>query len=207
MVTPRGIHFFGELYYTCDLAIREGWFERARIRGGWKIEVAHHPRTTDYIYIPLDGGAKLERCHRTQASMNLPARDWYDAMDYHVLEEAAYQASHRRRLQSSARLQVQKDAIVSNAVEKAQAAHAAAGPMSKRARRGSIRENRARERQIESDQNTWLLGEGGANVGTTLKASRDTLESSKSDNDYVPPSSKATRISKLLEQELRKDEK
>jgi len=107
-VTARGIHLFGENYYTCDLALRQGWFERARMRGEWKIEVAHHPRTTAYIYLPFDG-TKLVRCHRTPASMNLPARDLYDAMDYHVLEQASYQASETRRLQSGAKLQAQKE--------------------------------------------------------------------------------------------------
>lgn len=206
-VTARGIHLFGELYYTCDLALQQGWFERARIRGEWRIEIAHHPRTTDYIYLPLNNGAKLVRCYRTPASMNLPARDWYDAMDYHVLEQASYQASETRRLQSSAKLQAQKDAIVSKAVERNRAGLAAAGPMSKRSRRGSIRENRASEKQVESNQNTWLLGGEIAKADKTRKVLKGAPETSELDNEYVPPSSKINRIGELLEKEWGKDER
>ncbi len=204
-VTARGIHLFGELYYTCDLALQQGWFERARMRGEWKIEVAHHPRTTDYIYLPFDG-AKLVRCHRTPASMNLPARDWYDAMDYHALERASYQASETRRLQSGARLKAQKDAIVAQATEKNRAALAAAGPMSKRARRGSISENRAEEKQRESDQKTWVLGGGRVKAGDAGKASQIASGRSELDDEYVPPSSQINRIDELLKNEWSKDE-
>jgi putative transposase len=34
-ITPNGIHFEGSLFYTCDLAMQEGWFAKARIRSGW----------------------------------------------------------------------------------------------------------------------------------------------------------------------------
>lgn len=204
-VTPRGIRLFGELYYTCEQALRQGWFEKARIRGEWRIEVAHHPRTTEYIHLPLDG-ARMVQCHRTPASMNLPARDWYDAMDYHVLEQAAYQASETRRLQSSATLQAHKDAIVSNAVEKTRAALAAAGPMSKRSRRGRIRENRASEQQAERSQNP-LLGGVNTTVENARKASKVTPEAPAIADDYVPPSSKISRIGELLQEDLSIDEK
>lgn len=49
-VTTQGIHFEKEIYYTCDIARQEGWFERARNRGSWKIEVAYDPRNLDNIY-------------------------------------------------------------------------------------------------------------------------------------------------------------
>jgi hypothetical protein len=204
-VTPRGIHLFGEHYYTCDLAERQGWFERARMRGEWKIEVAHHPRTTTFIYLPFDG-TKLVRCHRTPASMNLPARDWYDAMDYHVLEQASYQASETRRLQSGANLKALKDAIVSKAVERSRIALAAVGPVSKRARRGSIRMNRASEKHVESTQNTWVLGGKIAKDDANRKLLEDVPGISEPGDEYVPPSSKINRIGELLEKEWSKDE-
>jgi hypothetical protein len=117
-ITPRGIHFEGDLYYECELAQREEWFVKARNRGQSKTEVAYDPRTTERIYLPLDGGTKLEVCTRTAASTNLPALDCYDAMDYYALERAAYQASETPRLTSSAALQSRKEAIVGEAMEK-----------------------------------------------------------------------------------------
>jgi putative transposase len=101
-ITPRGIHFAGDLYYECDTALRENWFVTARKRGHGKIEVAFDPRTTARIYLPLDNGSRLEICTRTEASMNLPAMDWHDAMDYFTLQRAALQASASRTVQSDA---------------------------------------------------------------------------------------------------------
>ncbi len=203
-VTARGLHFEGDLYYECETALRENWFVRARNRGQWKIEVAHDPRTTEQIYLPLDGGAKLEVCHRTLASTNLPALDWHDAMDYYALERAAFQASETRRLNSGAVLQAQKDTIVGEATEKTKAAHAANGSTSKRARRGSIRQNRAAEKQIERDRDQWLLG----TCKTTPGKGKDDLERVETPTEqYVPASSKLTRIGALLEKEWTKNGK
>jgi hypothetical protein len=201
-ITPRGIHFEGDIYYECDLAHREGWFVKARIRGHRKIEVAYDPRTTERIYLPLDGGTKLEVCTRTLASTNLPALDCYDAMDYYALERAAYQASETRRLTSSAALQSRKDAIVGEATEKTRAALAAAGHISKRARRSGIRENRAAEKQLERDNNQWLSG------GTTSSEPKATADEECRDTntEYVPASSKLSRIGALIEEEWKKND-
>jgi hypothetical protein len=196
-VTARGLHFAGDLYYECDTALRENWFVRARNRGQWRIEIAYDPRTTKQIYLPLDNGTKLEVCRRTLASQNLPALDCYDAMDYYALERAAYQASETRRLNSSARLQAQKDAIVGEATEKTHAANAAAGPTSNRARRGGIRQNRAAEKQIERDRTQWPLGPPDDSTP---------VETITAVEQYIPASSKLTRIGALLDKEWSKNE-
>ncbi len=205
-VTARGIHFEGDLYYECETALRENWFVRARSRGQWRVEVAYDPRTTERIYLPLEGGTKLEVCHRTLASMNLPALDWHDAMDYYTLERAAYQASETRRLRSSAILQTQKDNIVGEATERTNAARAAGGQMSKRARRGSIRQNRTAEKQLERDRSQWLLGVGEP-TGTKEDNGSHNLETPPPAEVYVPASSKLSRIGALLEKEWSKNEK
>ena len=205
-ITARGIHFEGDLYYECELALQEGWFTKARDRGQWKTEVAYDPRTTERIYLPLDGGTKLEVCTRTLASTNLPALDCYDAMDYYALERAAYQASETRRLTSSAALQSCKDAIVEEATERTGASLAAAGHISKSARRGGIRGNRAAERQIERNQNEWLLGESSTPRRPGTATREDPADMSVENSEYVPASSKLSRIGELIEKEWSKNE-
>ena len=44
-ITASGINF-KSMRYSCDKAIREGWFDRARIRGSEEIEITYDPRTT-----------------------------------------------------------------------------------------------------------------------------------------------------------------
>jgi hypothetical protein len=204
-ITARGIHFEGDLYYECDSALREGWFTKARDRGQWKTEVAYDPRTTERIYLPLDGGTKLEICTRTLASTNLPALDWYDAMDYYVLERAAYQASETRRLTSSAALQSRKETIVGEATERTHAALAAAGLMSKRSRRAGIRENRAIEKQIERDKNQWVFGENRTPIKNAAMTAKNSADTSEDAVEYVPASSKLNRIDELINKEWNKN--
>jgi len=197
-ITARGIHFEADLYYECDLALREGWFVNARQRGQSRIEIAFDPRTTEHIYLPLEGGTKLEVCHRTQASTNLPLLDYYDAMDYYALEEAAFQAGESRHLKSSASLRSIKETIVGEATEKTNAALAAAGHMSKRSRRAGIRENRAAEKEHERQKNKWSLGESVPSDNGSVTTHEQP--------EYVPPSSNLNRIDELIEKSRRGNE-
>ena len=49
-VTPRGIKFHA-LFYQCETAMEENWFSTARIKRGWKIDIAYHPSAK---YVPMD---------------------------------------------------------------------------------------------------------------------------------------------------------
>ena len=48
-VTAKGIKF-ENLYYACDVAIKEQWFETARNKGTWQIDISYDPRNVNYIY-------------------------------------------------------------------------------------------------------------------------------------------------------------
>jgi hypothetical protein len=211
-VTAHGIHFEGELYYSCDLALKEGWFSRARMLGAWKIEVSYDPRRLDMIYVRLNGGRRLEPCHLTAASKTFLGHDWHEAMDYFALERQAETAALTRTRQSSANLHAQQAQIVGEATEKTQAARAVAGRQSKRALTKGIRKNRLEERQAEQEQNAWLLGvESG--VGAAIsdgqgEQSLVPLVSSKhaDEQEYVPPSRYAERLRELREKEWENNE-
>jgi putative transposase len=203
-VTPRGIHFEGELYYTCDMAIREGWFARARARGNRKIEVAFDLRTTDHIYLPLDSGTRLEVCHLTPASIHLQGRDWHEVTDYFALERQAEQAAQTRIQQSRAHLNARREQIVAEATEKTQAALAAAGNPSKCARKRGIRNNRILERERERSQNAWLLDTSNANTKSSnpnnILGQNTTMQDASADQ-YVAPVSRIAQIRSLRNKE------
>jgi hypothetical protein len=62
-VTAKGICFrhpevkIGyRLRYTCELALLQQWFIKARIQGTWRIPIAYDPRTPQTIYLLLNGG-------------------------------------------------------------------------------------------------------------------------------------------------------
>lgn len=208
-VTSRGIHFAGELYYTCDLALRERWFERARIKGGWKVEVAFETRSVNQIYLPLDNGTRLETCYLTPASKHLYGRDLHDVKGYFHREKQKEIGDRSRIEQSDAKTDARTTQIISEATEKTKAAVAAVGKQSKSGRRRGIRDNRAAERERERTQNAWQLGISDP-AGTTANSvgNVNQLAESKdiSEEDYVPPASKVEQIRALRNKEWKKDE-
>lgn len=189
-VTAQGIRFERDLYYTCDLAVREGWFERARDRGSWKVSAAYDPRSMSAIYLPLAGGRELEMCHLTPAAQAFKSRDWHEAMDYFSLETQAAELARSRQYQSRAALHAHQNQIVSEAKRQTETARILAGPQSKRARVKDIRSNRLQEREAERAQGAWRLGDAKHSPASTKP---DAPAEAKKDA-YVPPSSKIARL-------------
>jgi hypothetical protein len=60
-ITEYGIHFERGMYYSCDRAIKEQWFQEAAMKKSWKITVAYDPRCIKYIYI-LNKDGSYEVC-------------------------------------------------------------------------------------------------------------------------------------------------
>ncbi|MCP9496560.1 MAG: transposase family protein [Pyrinomonadaceae bacterium MAG19_C2-C3] len=199
--TASGIHFEGALYYTCELALREGWFAQARSRHTRKVEVSFDPRTLDRIYLRLDGGKRLEPCHLTPAaSKTFSGRDWHEVVDYFALESQARDAARTGIARSKALRHAQQKQIVAEATEKIRAAQVAVGRQSKNARTQGISVNRALERQNERDRDAWRLG-------VTEPARLPPIpppDAGDEEEGYVPPLSKISRIRELRDQEWNK---
>ncbi|WP_348694897.1 Mu transposase C-terminal domain-containing protein [Duganella fentianensis] len=68
LVGSEGIQLFNQ-FYTCMRAFDDGWFERARTRGPWKIKVAYDPADMETIYL-LDAAAPMQyhACHLRESS-------------------------------------------------------------------------------------------------------------------------------------------
>jgi putative transposase len=196
-VTGSGIHFEGALYYTCKLALREGWFAQARSRNTRKVEVSYDPRTLDRIYLRLDGGRRLEPCYLTPASCKtFSGRDWYEVVDYFAIESQARDAARTGIAQSKALRNARQKQIVAEATEKTRAAQAALGRQSKNARTRGISANRALERQSERDRDGWRLGTEEPALPPPAAPDHD-----DEDDGYVPPTSKVSRIRELRDKE------
>ncbi|MEM1309815.1 MAG: transposase [Cyanobacteria bacterium P01_H01_bin.153] len=153
-VTHRGIRF-QNLYYTCDLALKEQWFIKARERGNWRIPIAYDPRKLDVIYLRLDNHQHLERCQLVDAERTMRGRDWYEIRDNQELRQQTAQLARSRKQQAQARFHAQVDRIVEEAQTKTSEAQTG---QSKRARVQGIRDNRRQEKELERHQQAWDLG-------------------------------------------------
>ena len=55
LVTRRGI-LFKNCYYSCDLAVKEGWFVRAK-DNSWYVTLSYDPRNMTHVYYRPEGGS------------------------------------------------------------------------------------------------------------------------------------------------------
>ena len=153
-ITQSGILCEG-LYYICDLAFREQWYQTAGERGRRKIRVARDPRNLSHVYLRLDNGARMEVCYLKESDHAFLNRDWYEAADEFELRKQRSDLSRGRSLQATVGLEAEFQAVVDEAesltpdgLEK----------RSKSSRVANIGENRRRERDRERQANAWQFG-------------------------------------------------
>jgi hypothetical protein len=206
-ITERGIRC-GDLYYTCERALNEQWFVRAREAGAKKIRVARDPRNLDRIYLRLDGGKRVEICHLLEADKAFKGCDWYEALDEFELRRQRKESSRTRKHQSQAALHACIGEVVAPAIERAGRSR---GRASNRARVIGIRDNRKAEREAERSANHWRLGDdptGAADVDACLTDEQAkhpaNVSSPNTVTGYVPPPQPIDKLRKLRERKLRK---
>ncbi len=192
-VTRHGLLLHG-LHYTCDLALREQWFVRAREKGSWRIPVAYDPRKLDVIYLRLDNGRRMEPCYLHESDQTFKGNDWQDILDYLELRKQAAQSARTRQQQADAELHARIEQIVSPAREQAKEARRG---QSKQSRLRGIKENRKVERDMERQAGAWRLE--SEDKGTE-PASQS--EGTAQRAGYVPPPRPIDTLRKLREEKL-----
>lgn len=60
-VTSKGIKF-KRMLYSCELALKESWFVKARSKGSWKVDISYDTRNMDNIYIHTNDEEIFEPC-------------------------------------------------------------------------------------------------------------------------------------------------
>jgi hypothetical protein len=60
-ITEKGLKY-KRMYYSSQKLIEEQWFETARNKGTWKVDIAFDPRNMDYVYIKTDEGKGFIKC-------------------------------------------------------------------------------------------------------------------------------------------------
>jgi hypothetical protein len=199
-VTERGICFKG-VWYTCERAIREQWYVRARQWGRWKEPVVYDPRMTDIIYLLRDPAQKPEPCFMLDRDKPFyEGYDWQDVEDFFALEKQAEEASRTRELRTEAEFHAQAEYIMQEA--EAMTKEAVDG-LSKSARTKNIRGNRKDARDEERQETTRPLVPGETNgqqepVGAAVREERP----QPSNKGYIPPDQPIDDIRKQREVKL-----
>lgn len=195
-ITARGIRCEG-LFYTCERALEEGWFVRARERGAQKIRVARDPRNINRIYLRLGGGKQVDVCHLIEADKTFRGRDSYEVAEEFELRKQNAQAAETRLQQSDAEFNAKKDKLVAEAKEKT---GQASGGESNTARVKGVRKNRRAEREADRAATAWKLG-GDGPAGTSRANSKKRAGDAPSNlpAGYVPPPQPTDKLRRLRE--------
>ena len=152
LVTAKGIRFKG-LHYLSERAILEHWFETARAKGSYKVDISYDPRDMSNIYVRNVEGALFERCYLA---------DWETKWNRKSLDELTQQQAEERALRHQNKMQARVDlntAIEQVVAEAEEMAKQTALPSSKRARTSRIRENRADEKVQIRKEEAFSLGD------------------------------------------------
>lgn len=154
-VTHKGIRFKG-IYYSCERALKESWFETARQKGSWKVTIAYDPRNMTSVFLIDPELTKYETCYLLTPSERLKNTS---------LDEIRYLQEYEKQLKhDNSHQQLQKDidyiseveAIVKEAKKKKEQLQDKS--LSKLQRVSSIKEHRKLEREEIRKNEVFQIG-------------------------------------------------
>lgn len=191
LVTAKGIRFKG-LYYLSERAVYEHWFETARAKGSYKVDISYDPRDMSNIYVRNLDGSPFEKCYLAE---------WENKYSGKYLDEVIHQQSADRSMRSKdANRELQARVDLNTEIEKIvgeaeQMAKQTVIPASKKERTSRIRENRAEEKQALRQDEAFVLGEESMTPPEVTKGAEK------------PISPTLALIKKKLEERLNEDKK
>ncbi|MEC1698146.1 Mu transposase C-terminal domain-containing protein [Schinkia azotoformans] len=108
-VTEKGIKLKG-MYYSCETAMKERWFETSRQKGSWKTPLSYDPRNMNYVFFIDQDTKQIEKCHL------LPGSERYQNTS---LDEIIYlQEAEKKMFYENQHEQLQKDIDYITEIEK-----------------------------------------------------------------------------------------
>jgi len=141
-VTSKGIHFKG-IYYTCDRAADEQWFEKARSNKSWKIDIHYDPRDMSHIYIRNQPDGSFELCRLLDWGGKYAGK-YLDEILFE-LEKEKYERKRLRSKEFEAKINLKQE--IDAVILEAESSHVLSTNTSKAGQLSGIRDNRRLEKQ------------------------------------------------------------
>ena len=159
-ITPKGIRF-KQLYYTCEKANQEQWFERARSRSMTREEkllnISYDPRKPNIIYLRSPDGRDFEKCFLIDPNHKYVDKSIYDIEYLQEYEKQQQQVSQGQQIQKEVDLMAE----IENEVKQAQLLTEAVQDktLSNNQKVKGIRDNRAFEKEKRRQEEAFELGQ------------------------------------------------
>ncbi|MCD9085818.1 Mu transposase C-terminal domain-containing protein [Stenotrophomonas sp. SY1] len=185
-ITETGVAFRSR-FYTCQRAIEERWFDKARQDGRWQVDVSYDPRDMDQIYLHVSGARiGFEVCtltDRSRADRHLSSWE---------IDQVDQRDKHRRADERTDALfaSANTDAANERVIKEAQERRGPPSQASAASRTANISRNRAEEKKASRGTEIFRLGEHASGV---MRPSAEVVSISgrtmpADDIDYSAPS-------------------
>ena len=163
-VTYKGIKF-KNIYYSCDIAIKEHWFEKARQKGSWKVNIAFDERNMNNIYIKNNDNT-FEVCYLLEANKQYKNKSLYE-IDYErvMLETRRLKHEHREKEQKI-NFYSKIESIVADAVTETNSACSDI-ILSNKDKVSSIKVNRKVEKDLNREDERFSIGVNNSDKETS----------------------------------------
>ncbi|MCF8564689.1 transposase family protein [Alicyclobacillus tolerans] len=148
-VGSRGISFKGLRYASQD-TLRQGWFQRARTKGSWKIKVSYNPMDLTHIYVRDEDGLGVHKLTLLEHLKQYSFKSEQEVEQIQALERERTNHSKERELKEKIKLFAEIDSIVQDARTKTEAERDTT--ISKTKRLANIKENQRREKELEREK-------------------------------------------------------
>lgn len=187
-VTFKGIKFKGMLY-SCDKALKENWFDLAREKGSWKIEISYDSRNMNNIYIRDNRGRDFEKCHLLEHQSRYLNKNLVDIQSLLEGEKRQEDSFKAQVLQSKVDLLSDIESIVKEAEKKTNSEVDVTVSKSKRLK--DIRDNRASDKEKNRLKDSFELDKRD-NIDTSTvydfmsaqsKIDADNIDNSNNEDD------------------------
>ncbi|MCA9469973.1 MAG: transposase family protein [Nitrospira sp.] len=180
-VTAQGI-LYQRLLYTCEYAVTEQWFIRARTNGTWTIPIRFDPRSVNTIFVQGSPPNTYAPCSLVSyQEKTYQNQSWWELQDLFLLQSHHHEAGAQKKLRGKAAMRNQIDTIISQAQAMAPSAKSSQSASS---RTNQIRNNREAERTYDRQQTSWQLSSSEPAI-QPQEAEINGLE----EEQYVPPPS------------------
>lgn len=154
-ITEKGI-VFKKMRYSCERAIRENWFEKARINSTQEIEITYDLRTTKYIYLKSKNGRDFEKCYLLDPEKRYAEKTVEEVDQLHEYEQYLKQKNEDKKRQSEVNLLTEIDEIIETAEKRAKVFEDKS--ISKSKRIANIPANRQGEKKRLREEQAFELG-------------------------------------------------
>lgn len=181
-ITENGIHFERGMYYSCDRAIKEQWFQEAALNGSWKITVAYDPRSIKYIYI-LNKDGSYEVCRLLEHLRQYEDLQYNEFVFVRRMQKYLEEKDEKTRSEKKIDYINEVESITKAAVKRSKQAE----EITNAEKLKNIDENRKNERNEIRSQEAFILDKAKEEIRRDIpeQAKNEKVKSGKVSNDLL----------------------